>query len=161
MGGEWIFDVKPDKDFCVQRWQQKLLQLRGVYQSVRGLESETSVKFVQGSAVPADNVFASFTYKCKRHGDGCGAWYLLWNPWQSGPENETHARCAPHNFKRYSYEIQRNLSSLFPTAIHIEWGDGLDGYSGRLMRSKGRQDAMDKAFSRAGLPANSSPSRSL
>ena len=64
-------------------------------------------------------------------------WCLPWDPWLEVSQGHTHARCGPPNFKRYSYEIQRHLENAFPDSILIEWGDGIDGFSGRLLRSRG------------------------
>ena len=64
-------------------------------------------------------------------------WCLPWGPWTKVPDDHIHARCAPPDFKRYSYEIQRHLENGFPESILIEWGDGLDGYDGILIRSRG------------------------
>lgn len=161
MGGEWIFVVQPVADFCVADWQRELLQIRQEMQNVQRLEPGTTVFFAEATnAGPVDNVFASFSYKCDRkgHGDGCGIWYLLWDPLAGGSAGSTHARCAPTNFKRYCYEIQRRLAICFPGSILIEWGDGLDGYGGQLLRSEAMQGRHSSALSKCGqMPAQVFP----
>ena len=138
MGGEWIFLIQPKVGLLPEQWQSELIEIQKKFARVKGLETDTTVFFADKvhMAESTDNVFAQFTYKCNRHGED-GMWCLPWDPWKKVPDDHIHARCAPPNFKRYSYEIQRHLENAFPESILIEWGDGLDGCSGRLIRSRG------------------------
>lgn len=141
MGGEWIFLIKPKVGLSQEQWQSELIKIQKKFARVKGLETDTTVFFADKMhmAESTDNVFARFTYKCDRHGeDGMiGMWCLPWDPWKKVPDGHIHARCAPLNFARYSYEIQRHLETAFPESILIEWGDGLDGYSGSAICSRG------------------------
>lgn len=138
MGGEWQFMIKPQPSLDVRKWQEELLNVKRKFEGVHGLEEGTSVFF--SAHDPCDNIFARFTYdvggNC-RHGDALGAWFLPWDPRESLPGGHIHARCAPHDFKRYSYEIQRHMENKFPDSVLIEWGDGIDGYNGNFLRSRG------------------------
>ena len=152
MGGEWIFLIMPKDGLSIERWQSELKSIRRKFGGVIGLENGTTAVFADGSLsevkdnVFKDNVFAQFTYACDRHDGETGMWCLPWNPWEKVPEGHIHARCAPPNFARYSYEIQRHLENAFPESILIEWGDGLDGYNGSLLRSRGYKYHFPEAF---------------
>ena len=147
MGGEWIFLIQPKVGLSQEQWQSELIEIQKKFARVKGLETDTTVFFAgrMRMAESTDNVFAQFTYTCNRHGED-GMWCLPWDPWKKVPGGHIHARCAPPNFARYSYEIQRHLENAFPESILIEWGDGLDGYSGRLIRSRGYRHHFPEHF---------------
>lgn len=147
MGGEWIFLIKPKVGLSQEQWQSELMKIQKKFACVKGLETDTTVFFADKMhmAESTDNIFARFTYQCNRHGED-GMWCLPWDPWKKVPDDHIHARCAPPNFKRYSYEIQRHLENAFPESILIEWGDGLDGCSGSLIRSRGYRHHFPEHF---------------
>ncbi|CAK8986175.1 unnamed protein product [Durusdinium trenchii] len=139
MGGEWTFLIKPKAGLSAAQWQSELRRVRKKFASVIGLEAGTTTFFADADHPESmnDNVFARFTYEGECHHGESGMWCLPWDPWQKVPKGHIHARCAPYNFARYSYEIQRHLENAFPESILIEWGDGIDGYNGSLLRSRG------------------------
>ena len=84
------------------------------------------------------NVFAHFTYPCRRGHGGhmqpdVGQWTLYWNPLivsQAQGHSDVYTRCAPDPFATRSFRIQRLLARKFFGWFSIYLSDGLCGCDG-------------------------------
>ncbi|KAI5065526.1 hypothetical protein GOP47_0020221, partial [Adiantum capillus-veneris] len=162
MGGEWwfTFDTKyaQEHPLDVAAYQHKLRQIKTKYAgTVVRVSNGAHQAAVEGEAGkeleeeeeeeereqwfeenPEDNVFAQFTYKCRRHSHWGPSghkpcWFLLWDPTpsphRSTPKNHVHARCAGYHFKQRSAAIQQELQRAFPRYFELFWGDGMSGHN--------------------------------
>lgn len=118
--GDWIFEYK---DFNLKMneneindYQKKLLELKEKYHDK--CEHLSNCDFYSGELPPSDNIFASFTYKCKRHTPRCNGWFLIWDPNNERNRDKLKScvnnRCATWEFKSLSKKIQNDLIEAFP-----------------------------------------------
>ncbi|XP_021959488.1 uncharacterized protein LOC110855366 isoform X1 [Folsomia candida] len=142
--------------FDVKKYQTFLLQVRNRYQHKlrTNVEENYTAKWsqVQQGQEPQNNIFAKFTYPCRRgcgHGENgqemtnrdgvsTGGWTLYWDPVKEMAEqnrtrqrfslSDVYARCAPWDFISLSVEVQKTLAQEFRHHFQLYLGDGIGGY---------------------------------
>lgn len=115
--GQWRFSFRDiemeEKD--LEEYQRRLLEIRKKYADK--VENITGCHFHTGPQPPKDNIFASFTYECKRHHPACTGWYLLWNPNLPLNQNKLHSslhnHCTLWQYKSVSKRIQLEIEKDF------------------------------------------------
>lgn len=130
MGGEWEFSFNGEKSaFDLKTYQNMLQTIYETYKSRTDWGENGQVHWAD-EETPTDNVFANFTYDCDRHDwHQSPSWKLLWDPTKEKNNSDVHARCAPHEFKELSFEIQEMLCKSFPNHFSLYLGDGRSGFA--------------------------------
>ncbi|KAJ6649323.1 hypothetical protein Bhyg_04557, partial [Pseudolycoriella hygida] len=151
MGGNWTFALVGDPSTIdVKKYQEELLKIHNRYRwDPKLFENVRWFLSTEAQKKSADNIFAKFTYKCKRHTDpfNChrnepgvdgsqNAWWVLyWDP-SKAPNRydawgDIFARCSPRDFIYKSITMQRHLAINFPEHFRVWLSDDVDGCGDR------------------------------